>query len=274
MNCKIDPFIRYIAKSTYFIPGKFLIAADCRMLYTVSGKASFETLNKVYSLSPGTLIYYPAGTPYKIRSEENEKFLFYTVNFDFSCDFTDILPMAPQIYQADKKYGILNTSSVICCDHFEDVVHLENSTWCEYELGRILSESLAKNEGYVEMQSAQMRMILVNIYRHILGGEEHSLCKSIKTILSEEPTLSNSEIAHKLHYHPFYINAVFKKHEGMTIHKYALKQKLTYAYNLVTTTHMSIDTIAVASGFATTAHFSTAFKEHYGASPSTLRKMQ
>ena len=87
MNCKIDPFIRYIAKSTYFIPGKFLIAGDCRMLYTVSGKASFETLNKVYSLSPGTLIYYPAGTPYKIMSEENEKFLFYTVNFDFSCDF-------------------------------------------------------------------------------------------------------------------------------------------------------------------------------------------
>ncbi len=272
MNYNIEPFVRYIAKSTYFIPNKLLVARDCRMLYTISGNVSFEALDTVYSLSPGTLIYYPAGTPYKIMSDGSGDFLFYTVNFDFLCDNTDVLPMAPKIYQKDTKYELLNTSGVTCCDRFENVVYLKNATWCEYELERILSESLEKKDGYIEMQSAQMRMMLINIYRYISGGEEHHLCKSIKNLLDEEPTLSNSEIAKRLHYHPFYINTVFKKYAGMTIHKYALKKKLTHAYNLITSTHMSIDKIALTSGFSTTAHFSTAFKEYYGISPSTLRK--
>lgn len=273
MSYKFDPFVRYIAKSTYFIPDVFLVGNDCRILYTIAGKATFQTLSNTYDLLPGTLIYYPSGVPYKISSDNEGKFLFYTINFDFSCKYTDIAPMRPNIYHENEQYPILYTANDVYFNCFEEPIYIENAVWCNGELERILFEGLSQNEGYREVQSCQLCTLLIDLYRRISGDTEHRLCKDIKTLLSNNPGLSNAEIAEELRYHPFYINNIFKKHNGITIHKYALKQKLTRAYNLITLTDMTMDKIALALGFSSTSHFSTAFKEYYGVSPSKLRKL-
>ena len=99
MNTNFNPFVRYIAKSTYIIEKKFIIANDCRLIYILSGSGRLESNGKVYPLSPGTLVYYPCGTPYKFLLCTENKLLFYTVNFDFSHDYSNISPMGPEEYK-------------------------------------------------------------------------------------------------------------------------------------------------------------------------------
>ena len=71
-----------------------------------------------------------------------------------------------------------------------------------------------------------------------------------------------------LGYHPFYLNELFKKEEGITVHQYVLKQKLAKAHELITSTQMTIEEISVICGFSSQSHLSYAFKKALGFLPT------
>ena len=79
-------------------------------------------------------------------------------------------------------------------------------------------------------------------------------------------------LAERLNYHPYYLNEVFRKNEGMPIHKYLNRQRLIRAAELLSESATSQEEIAFLCGFSSQSHFSTAFKKEYGVSPSTFRK--
>ena len=85
----INPYVRFITKTNYFIPNKKLIANDCRILYIINGTIEFTANEKKYTLNPHSLIYYPYGTPYSICALSDDV-LFYTVNFDITQLFSDV----------------------------------------------------------------------------------------------------------------------------------------------------------------------------------------
>ena len=80
------------------------------------------------------------------------------------------------------------------------------------------------------------------------------------------------ELAAVLNYHPFYLNEIFKKNEGITLHKYLIQQRLIKAYELISTTQMPLIDIADICGFSSQSHFSSVFKNTYRITPGKLRR--
>ena len=267
MNTSFNPFVRYI------IADKDIIANDCRLIYIISGSGTLESGGKSYNLSRGKLLYYPCGTPYKFAVNPEDKLLFYTVNFDFSHRYTDVLPMGPEEYRGQAPSNILYTQSETESEAFEGIIYLPTALWCEEALKRICDEGVLKNEGYKAVQSSVMKIILINIFRSVQGSQNNSLCKKVKDVLSRNINLSNKEIAKTLNYHPFYLNELFKKEEGITIHQYVLKQKVAKAHELITSTQMSTEEISVICGFSSQSHLSYSFKKYFGVSPTHIRKL-
>ena len=199
--------------------------------------------------------------------------LFYTVNFDFSCRYSDVLPMGPEDYTGQPPSNILYTQSETECEMFESIVYLPSAMWCEDALEKICEEGVQKNEGYRAIQSSLMKILLINVFRSVQDAGNNSLCNRIKDILHQNINLSNKQIAGMLGYHPFYLNELFKKEEGITVHQYVLKKKLAKAHKLITSTQMTIEEISVVCGFSSQSHLSYVFKKSFGVSPNKIRKL-
>lgn len=273
MNTNFEPFVRYIAKTTYIISGKFIIANDCRIIYIITGSGSLETQDKIYSLSPGTLIYYPCGMPYKFTLSKENDLMFYTVNFDFSHKYANINPMRPEEYKGCPPSNILYTQNESQCKIFENIIYLPSSIWCENELQKIYNEDLFKTEGYEAIQSAVMKMILLKIFRNAQTFGHNSLCDKIEETISKNIKYNNKQIAEVLNYHPFYLNNIYKKEKGITLHQYILKQRLIKAHYLITSTKMTMEEISSLCGFSSQAHLTSSFKKSYGITPTEIRKL-
>jgi AraC family transcriptional regulator len=59
---------------------------------------------------------------------------------------------------------------------------------------------------------------------------------------------------------------------GQTPHRYLLQLRLKKAESLLAAGSLSLIDIALACGFSSHAHFSTAFRTRYGLSPSAYRR--
>ena len=272
MTFDFTPFVRYIAKTSYFISNKYLIARDCRFLYVISGQGSFRTAEVTYELVPGTLIYYPYGVAYKIQSEQEHPLHFYTVNFDFNEDFSSLSLMVPEAVRNHNPEKEIRSISENLRSEFSNVICIKDAVHAETNLRRIHSEGLEKSAGYQQIQSAYLKILLVYVYRQNSKTEKSTLCKEIKELIFRHPELNNIEVAQKLNYHPFYLNDVFKKSEGITLHRFIIQSRLTKAHELLTTTNLPLEAISDACGFSSQSHFSTCFKKEYNVSPANIRK--
>ena len=272
MDFTFSPYVRYIAKTSYFISNKYLIACDCRFLYVISGDGTFKTNHTTYNLAPGALIYYPYGIAYKIQSQKENPLYFYTINFDFNEDFSHLPLMVPDMVRHHNPENEIRSISKDLQPEFSDVIHIEDAVYAETNLRRIHSEGIEKASGYQQIQSAYLKILLVYVHRLNSKTQKSSLCEEIKELISHHPELNNIEIAQKLNYHPFYLNDVFKKSEGITLHKFIIQTRLTKAHELLTTTDLPLGAISDSCGFSSQSHFSACFKKEYNVSPGSIRK--
>ncbi|MBE5869622.1 MAG: helix-turn-helix transcriptional regulator [Lachnospiraceae bacterium] len=313
MSIIINPFVRYIAKTTYYM-NMLVTARDCRLLYLLEGRGTFECEGRIYPLIPHTLLYYPYGIPYRISAEPDEKsMLFYTVNFDFTQDFAHITgPLSPcplSAGQISPELQIPQHAEPICresqtqqfagpirgntkeYDHqailcsisgnlspqgkaiFSKICYLPNALWAENCLQQIYSEEVRQNLCSHQLQSAYMSIILLELYRRVsTPALENPLCIRAKELIAQNLHYTNNTLAAFLNYHPYYLNDLFKKNTGITLHQYILRQRLARAYELIATTQMSIEEIALQCGFCSQSHLSHLFKDTYHITPARLRR--
>lgn len=69
-----------------------------------------------------------------------------------------------------------------------------------------------------------------------------------------------------------YLYRLFKDKTGVSPKKYIVDYKLKTAAKLLRETNLSVGQVALSSGFDDQLYFSTAFRNHYGISPSKYRK--
>lgn len=266
----VEPFVRHAAKTAYMIGNQFLLARDCHMLYILSGSGQFDTADAAFPMLPNTLICYPYNTPYRITPIE--PMMFYTVNFDYTRQFAhhtgSMIPQDVKKADPSKAFFTLPADADPC---FSSVFAFRDAVWAENDLRVICEEERRQQTGYREVQSAHMRLLLINMQRHT-QNPDHALCAKICEMVAEDLTLNNKTLAAKLNYHPYYLNEVFHQQKGMTLHGYIRSQRLIKAYELVSTTQMSLEEIAAVCGFCSQGHLSTAFREAYGYSPKRLRQ--
>ncbi len=265
----LDPFVRHVNKTTYMIGNQFLLARDCHLTFVLSGSAQFDTPDGSYPLFPNTLLYFPYNTPYRFTVKE--PFLFYTVNFDFTRQYADrTLSMTPKPLEKAVPSEAFFTLPQDADSCFSSVLLFPDAAWAENSLRVICDESVRKQTGCCEVQSAHMLLLLINMQRRA-GRTGHPLCEKIRELVAADVTLNNKALAAKMNYHPYYLNEVFRQHEGVTLHSYIRSQRLIKAYELISTTQLTYEEIAAQCGFSSQTHLSTAFREAYGYSPKKLR---
>ena len=66
------------------------------------------------------------------------------------------------------------------------------------------------------------------------------------------------------------LSRVFKQVYGTTIHAYVIEHRLEWARALIEVEGLSVAQAAATVGYANPSHFSQAFKDHYGVSPSGI----
>lgn len=270
MFSSVVPFVRYAAKSTYYID-KEVVSRDCRIIYVVTGEGSFRTPETTYELQPGTIIYYPAGTPYHIFSESG--ILFYTVNFDFTHDYARTIPtvISPEEYDGSAPPELLDSGIP---DVFRKTIFIRQAHFAEPLLREIYGESVRTGLCTEEARSANMKLLLIAVFRNVNREHgKHSISERIKELVAEDLHLNNIKIASLLSYHPFYINEVFGHEEGISLHKYIMQERLVKACELITTTDFSFEEIAQICGFSSASHLSRTVHSEYGITPSKMRKV-
>lgn len=67
-----------------------------------------------------------------------------------------------------------------------------------------------------------------------------------------------------------HLSALFKAASGLTPHQWRLRRRLHHATQLLAGRD-SITDVALACGFNSSQHFATAFRRHYGTTPSAYR---
>lgn len=270
----LSPFVRFINKTNFFIPNSTIIANDCHILYNLKDELTIKIQRKQYVLKAHSLIYYPYGMPYSIHSTSSN-ILFYTANFDLNKNFTTVKSvLRPQRLDSYNPQNNLDSISPELHFIFKKTIYIENAANLEKHFEDMYKETVNRSLNWSSIQDEFMGIILNKLHR-ITSTPTTSdpICDEIKKIIKLNSTnISNLEIAEILGYHPNYINDVFKRNEGITIHQYVLQKKLSKAYELISTTDISYENIADICGFSSAAHLTTSIKKKYNLTPSEIRK--
>jgi AraC-like DNA-binding protein len=94
-----------------------------------------------------------------------------------------------------------------------------------------------------------------------------------KLVLSNDLTRrwTLAEIACELRVSPVYLTQVFQQVEGMPLYRYQLRLRLARALDLLAR-YDDLTNLALELGFSSHSHFSSAFRQLYGCSPSEFKR--
>lgn len=87
--------------------------------------------------------------------------------------------------------------------------------------------------------------------------------------LSRRWTLA--QIADEIHGSPVYLTQVFQRVEGIPLYRYHLRLRLARALDLITRND-DLSAVAADLGFSSHSHFSAAFRQAYGRSPTAFKQ--
>ena len=251
---KCEPCISYDSKIIYLISGE--------LTYTLGGK-------KKERLSPGNLLYIPAGMQYHLKS----KYLRCAVIcFDFSESYGGvgewIPPASPEEFSAEK----CHSDSIP--EAFREAILLSDVESERDNLIRMTNVFTSAEGFYLDELSAMLKLLLIKIAEH---SDENALPSSmvenldgyIRENIHDE--ISNTELGAIFGYHPFYISKMLKDKKGITLHQYVIGYRIKYALSLLRYTDKSIADIADETGFTDASYFTKSFKAQFGMTPKEYR---
>ena len=99
------------------------------------------------------------------------------------------------------------------------------------------------------------------------------LVDRVKLVLASDLTRrwTLAEIAAEVRGSPVYLTQVFQQVEGMPLYRYQLRLRLARALDLLAQ-YDDLTTLSLDLGFSSHSHFSAAFREAYGRSPSEFKQ--
>lgn len=95
----------------------------------------------------------------------------------------------------------------------------------------------------------------------------------METRMSLEERLDLNKIADYAGYSKFYLNRMFSEVTGCTLHKYIKERRLTEAARKLVQGDESIADIGLEASYQSQQAFTLAFKQAYGCTPQTYRKI-
>jgi AraC-like DNA-binding protein len=100
------------------------------------------------------------------------------------------------------------------------------------------------------------------------------LADRVKILLASDPSRrwTLAEIATQIGGSPVYLTQVFRQTEGLPLYRYQLHLRLARALDLIDK-YDDLSALATDLGFSSHSHFSAAFRQSYGRSPSEFKQL-
>ena len=270
----IAPFVRFAEIIHYESEGDPVYVRDCRIFYVLSGEAKICIDDHIYPIGAHTVFYCCSGSTYTISSSGID---LICVNFDLTQDNrrrehpyspvrlsgTGALPPAESCPVEDLR--ILNQH-----------ILLEKGMACRELLEEILGEFSTRRIHYRESASALLKALLVQLLRSSMesvsqsAGAVEKIIHHIHTHYNEP--MSNALFSRLTGYHEYYLNRLFARHTGSTIHQYILDVRISHARKILLNTDLPLSVIAEKVGFSSNTYFSSYFRQTTGLSPTQFRK--
>ena len=246
------------------------IAPDSKIIYLISGELTYTVGDgKRERLSPGKLLYIPAGCVYRLKSKYMRAVV---ISFDFTDEFGgegEWMPPVPA--DCAEQIEIHKVSGIPV---FENQLVLEDVEAERDNLIRMANIFTSAEGFYLAELSAMLKLLLIKIAEH---SDESALPSSmvenldgyIRDNIHDE--ISNTELGAIFGYHPFYISRVLKDKKGITLHQYVIAYRIKYAMSLLRYTDKAIADIADETGFTDASYFTKSFKAQFGMTPKDYR---
>ena len=267
----LNPVIRTVSLYEKINRTDECVAYDSRLFYMVSGDVTAVVGGvKLGHLSPGHLLYVPAGTPYKLKGQYLR---MVAVAFDPTVDYADSEAPKPVLaaeYNADLAHRVTDLAPLDKVLHIEDfeserdtllgLVSIFTSAEGEYRAvgSAILKQLLLKAVETVDENALPARMV-------------EALDKYIRDNAGDD--ISNTEIGAIFGYHPFYISKVLKDRKGTTLRQYIIAYRLKLAKKLLSESAKSVNEVAEECGFNDPSYFTKTFKNAFGMTPKEYRNL-
>lgn len=111
---------------------------------------------------------------------------------------------------------------------------------------------------------------------HAAGGSlgRQRLVDRVKLVVASDPARrwTLAEIAAEVRGSPVYLTQIFQQVEGLPLYRYQLRLRLTRALDVLPQ-YDDLTALSLDLGFSSHSHFSAAFRQVYGRSPSEFRRL-
>jgi AraC-like DNA-binding protein len=103
--------------------------------------------------------------------------------------------------------------------------------------------------------------------------DQRDLVERTKETLAARPGEARSlvALAREVHSSPFHLTRVFREHVGVPVHRYLVRLRLALALERIEEGERSLSTLAIALGFSSHSHFTSAFRRTFGVAPTAAR---
>lgn len=104
--------------------------------------------------------------------------------------------------------------------------------------------------------------------------EAHRLVEDTREVLAAEPGVPHTlaTLARTVHSSPFHLTRTFRQVLGVPLHRYLLQLRLTLALQRLDQGERTLSTLALDLGFSSHSHLTTAFRRHFGVTPSAVMR--
>lgn len=282
---EIDPFLRYanyVSINTKTPDNVFykLRTRDCRLFLIFSGHANIVIEKKKYSVSPGSIILFQAGTPYTWYPHPDNSFLsFISINFDFTHENCHIAtPFYPIHATVFSQQDIIETVEFSDAIILNSPIVLDKSSVRESMFRHLVTEHSIRGEYSDELLTSLLKSIIINVVKDISSIADSSnssflLTRRITQYISKNyrDTITYESLEKEFNMNAIYMNRIFKKHCGVSIHSFIVNYRINVSMELLQSTSLSINEISRAVGFSDFPHFLKTFKRIVGQTPTNYR---
>ena len=267
---RLNPVIRSASLYERINKTDTCMGYDCRVIYLISGDLSATVDGvKLGHLSPGNLLYIPAGVPYALKSKYVRcAVLTFDLTDDEPLPEERIPPVAAEAFKPelchragieapfDRMLFVEDMESER--DTFIRMCNIFTSAEGSYraQISAIFKQILLKVAETVDEQALPARMV-------------EALDAYIRENCSDE--ISNTEIGAIFGYHPFYVSRILKEKKGITLRQYIIGYRLKAAKRMLELGTKSAAEIAEECGFTDASYFTKTFKSAFGITPKEYR---
>jgi len=218
-----------------------------KMHYVTEGEGCLYTTGKSYPLSKGDVFFVFPGTPYRIESKNNFKYIYISfigLRANVIMDKLKITSTNCVFYN----FKALHDMWIDAVTISHDVLELRSESILLYTFSAISTRVMEASSSDKPSTSASL------IKKYI---DEHL----------SDPELSLQKISSELSYNPKYISMIFKEKFKIGVSEYIQTSRIQNACTLMEQGFTSVKDIAFLCGYIDQLYFSKVFKRKLGISP-------